>query len=223
MLAMDLGLGPFADRPLNEWQESFLPMVLAREMRSVRIPDGRGGVKPLVVSERRIAPNRLTPPSTMPPGLDVPLGIAGLALAVTMMVSRPRLPVMYASLAAAYLVLAGIAGTVLLALWALTTHRAAWENANLLVFNPLAFAMLRAAWRIRHGMDGGRLARTLIAIQLGAALLGILLHFLPGMAQQNLPWLLFAIPVWLAIAVGLCAKTASFPRVEVERCSSGSG
>ena len=51
-----LGLGPFADHPLNEWQESFLPMVLAREMRSVRVPDGRGGVKPLVVSERQIAP-----------------------------------------------------------------------------------------------------------------------------------------------------------------------
>jgi hypothetical protein len=72
-------------------------------------------------------------------------------------------------------------------------------------------------------MGVGRLARTLIAIQLGTALLGILLHFLPGTGQQNLPWLLFAIPVWLAIAVGLCAKAVSFPRVEVERCSSGSG
>jgi hypothetical protein len=53
MLAMDLGLGPFADRPLNEWQESFLPMVLAREMRSVRIPD-LGQVERVAVSSRRI-------------------------------------------------------------------------------------------------------------------------------------------------------------------------
>ena len=36
MLLMDLGLGPSSDRPLNEWQESFVPMVLAREIRSVQ-------------------------------------------------------------------------------------------------------------------------------------------------------------------------------------------
>lgn len=223
MLAMDLGLGPSADRPLNEWQESFLPMVLAREMRSVRIPDGRGGVKPLVVSERRIAPNHLTPLGTMPPDLDAPLGIAGLALAVTMLASRLRFPALYASLAAAYIVFAGIVGTVLLALWILTTHHAAWGNANLLVFNPLAFAMLGAAWRTRHGMSGSRLTRMLVAFQLGAAFLGVLLYLLPGMAQQNLPWLLFAIPVWLAIAMGLYAKAAIFPSFEVERYSNGSG
>ena len=99
MVGMDLGLGPFADHPLNEWQESFLPMVLAREIRSVGVPDGRGGVKPLVVSERQIAPNHLAPPGKMPPDLDVPLGTAGLALAITMLASRPRLPELYASLA----------------------------------------------------------------------------------------------------------------------------
>jgi Domain of unknown function (DUF4105) len=223
MLAMDLGLGPSADHPLNEWQESFLPMVLAREMRSVHISDGRGGVKPLVVSERQIASNRLKPPSTMPPDLNLPLGIAGLTLAVTMLTSRRRLPVLYASLSVAYLVFAGIAGTLLLALWTLTMHRAAWENSNLLVFNPLAFVLLGAAWRTRKGMGGGRLARTLVAFQLGAAFLGVLLHWVGGMSQQNSQWLLFAIPVWLAIAVGVCAQPASVPSFEVERCSNGAG
>ena len=222
MVGMDLGLGPFADHPLNEWQESFLPMVLAREMRSVRVPDGRGGVKPLVVSERQIAPNRLTPPSTMPPNLDVPLGIAGLALAITMLASRPWLSKLYASLAAAHLVLAGVAGTVLLALWTLTAHRAAWENANLLLFNPLAFALLGATWRTRNGICRRRLARMLVALQLGAVFLELMLHFLGGTSQQNLPWLLFATPVWLAIAVGLHATAASGPSIEVEPCPNGS-
>ena len=79
-------------------------------------------------------------------------------------------------------------------------HRAAWGNANLLVFNPLAFALIGAAWRARDGTRGGRLARTLVAIQLGAAFLALLVHFLGSTSQQNLPWLLFSIPVWLAIA-----------------------
>ena len=205
MVPMDLGMGPSTDRPLNEWQESFLPMVLARELRGVQIPDGHGGVKPLVVSEREIAPNRLKPPGAGPPDLDLPLGIAGLALAVAMLASKPRLPTLSASLAVAYLLLAGVLGTVLLVLWTLTTHYAAWNNVNLLVFNPVAFAMVGAAWRTRKGIDGGRLVRTLVGIQVGAALLGVLLHLLPGVTQQNLPWLLFAIPVWFAIAAGLWA------------------
>jgi hypothetical protein len=203
MLGMDLGLGPFADHPLNEWQESFLPIVLAREMRSIRIPDGHGGVKPLVVSERQIAPNRLKPPATTPPDLNIPLGIAGLALAVTMLVSRRRLPILHASVSVAYLVWAGIVGTLLLVLWTLTMHHAAWGNANLLVFNPLAFALIGAAWGSRNRVGGNRLSRTLVAIQVGAALLAVVLHFLGATSQQNLPWLLFSIPVWIAVAVGL--------------------
>jgi hypothetical protein len=205
MLPMDLGMGPSTDRPLNEWQESFLPMVLARELRTVQISDGHGGVKPLVVSEREIAPNRLKPPGAGPPHLDLPLGIAGLALAVAMLASRHRRPMLAASLAVAYLLLAGVLGTVLLALWLLTTHYAAWNNVNLLVFNPFAFAMVGGAWRTRNGSNGSRFVRILVALQVGAALLGVLLHVLPGMTQQNLPWLLFAMPVWLAMAAALWA------------------
>jgi len=110
--------------------------------------------------------------STTPPQLGVPLGIAGFAFATIMLTS----------------------------LWTLTTHRAAWENANLLVFNPLAFAMLGAAWRTRKPIGASPLARTLVAIQLCPVFLGWLLHWVPGLAQQNLPWLLFTTPVWLAIA-----------------------
>jgi Domain of unknown function (DUF4105) len=203
MVAMDFGLGPSADQPLNEWQESFIPMVLARELRSVRLSDGHGDVQPLVLSEREIAPNRLLPPSTLPPGLDVPFGITGLALAIVLLASKFRFRMLYATLAVAFLVLAGLLGTALVALWTLTTHHAAWQNANLFVFNPLAFAMIGATWRFRKESDANRLMKVMIGIQVGAAFIGLLLHFLHAITQQNLPWLLFAIPVWLAIAIGL--------------------
>ena len=209
MLPMDLGMGPSTDRSLNEWQESFLPMVLARELRSVRIPDGHGGLKALVYSELEIAPNKLQPPGALPPNLELPLGIAGLALGLVMLASRARLPALYAFLAVAYLLVAGVLGTVLLALWTLTTHYAAWDNANLLVFNPFAFVLITAAWRSGKGRDGGRLAQTLVGVQLAAAFLGLLLHVLPGGTQQNLPWLLFATPAWLALAAGLWPRRES--------------
>jgi hypothetical protein len=108
-------------------------------------------------------------------------------------------------LSTAFLVSAGLAGTTLLLLWTLTTHYAAWTNANLLVFNPFAFVLIGATWRSRHGTKAGRLARTVMALQLGAALVALLVHLLPGVHQENFPWLLFAIPVWLAIAAGLKA------------------
>lgn len=212
MLAMDVGLGPFADRPLNGWQESFLPIVLAREIRSVTVPDGKGGVRPLVASERTIAQNRLEPPRTTAPNLDVPLGIAGLLLAGTILASRSRLTALHVSLTTAYLLFAGVVGTLLLALWTLTLHRAAWGNANLLVFNPVAFVILGLVWRNRRaGGQGSRLARTLVSIQLIAALLAVLQHILVDQTQQNLPWLLFGIPPWLAIAVGLFRQPKSRP------------
>jgi hypothetical protein len=206
MLAMDLVLGRTGDRPLNEWQESFIPMVLAREIRSVRIPDNLGGLKPLVLDEKELAPNRLNPPGDLPPSLPLPFGLGGLGLAAAMLVSRSRLPALYASVATVYLLSAGLVGTVLLALWTLTTHRATWANENLLLFNPFAFAMISAVWRSKRGLGVGLLAQILITCQLGCLLVAVLLHFLPGASQKNLPWQLFATPIWLAIAVGLCAS-----------------
>lgn len=203
MLPMDLGMGPSTDRPLNEWEESFLPIVLAREIRTVLIPDGHGGVEPMVVSEREISPNRLEPPGESPPNFALQLGGVGLALAMGMLASRRRFPTLFASLAVAYLVSAGLVGTVLIVLWTLTTHYAAWNNVNLLVFNPFAFSLLASVWQSRTGKVASRFARTLICVQVGAASIGVLLHFKPGVVQQNLPWLCFAIPVWLAIAVGI--------------------
>jgi hypothetical protein len=205
MVPMDLGMGPSTDRPLNEWQESFLPMVLARELRSIKIPDGQGGTQPLVVSEREIAPNRLTPPDALPPNLDLPFSIIGVLFAIVLLVARRRRPLLYAILAVAYLIVAGFLGTVLLALWTLTTHFAAWQNANLLVFNPVAFVMVASAWRSRKGVASSGLARLLVAIQVGAAIVAVILHLLPGVIQQNLPWLLLSIPPWLAIGAGFWA------------------
>ena len=203
MLLMDLGLGPSSDRPLNEWQESFVPMVLAREIRSVHVPDDRGGMQPLVTEEHEVSPNLLKPPRTLPPNLTWPLGIAGVAIALAILLSRSRYPGLSTYLSIAFLVIAGLLGTVLLALWTLTTHHAAWANANLLVFNPFAFGMIGAMWRSRNGNDGGRLVRTMVGIQLGTALVGLCIHLLPGSTQQNMPWLLFATSVWIAIAITL--------------------
>ena len=88
-------------------------------------------------------------------------------------------------------------------LWTLTTHHSAWANANLLLFNPLAFLLLPSLWRARRGLAASRLADRILLLQLIALITAIALHLLPGTAQQNQPWLLFAIPCWLALSWSL--------------------
>ncbi|WP_049621759.1 DUF4105 domain-containing protein [Frateuria defendens] len=203
MLLLDLGLGPYADRPLDAWQESFLPMVLQRELRHVALRDTAGTAHPLVTSEQLLSPNRLDAPPELPPDLRLPLAAAGLAFAALLVAARRYRPTLFAALGTLYLLLAGLVGLLLLALWTLTTHHSAWANANALLFSPLAFLLLRAPWRARKGLPATRTTDAVLALQLLAALTALSLHLLPGTVQQNQPWLLFALPCWVALAWGL--------------------
>lgn len=203
MLMLDLGLGPYADQPLDAWQESFLPGALQARLRHVHISDGYGGQKPLVREEQLLSPNRLDVPPATAPDLRLPLALAGLLFAGLIVATRRWSPMSHVLIGTLYLVSAGLVGVILLGLWTLTTHHSAWANANLLLFNPIAWMLLPAMWRWRRGVAPSRLIDGVIALQLLACMVAIGLHLLPGTVQQNQPWLLFALPCWLALAWGL--------------------
>jgi len=200
MLVLDLGLGPYADHPLTLWQESFIPMVLQSAVENVRVDDGKGGWQPLVSDSRIVSANRLDAPPARAPDLRWPLALAGLCIATLMLLARRFWPTGFTLLGMLYALAAGFVGLVLLVLWTLTTHHSAWANANLLLFNPLAWLLLPALWRARHGMIPSRFIDGVIAVQMLAAVVAVLLHLLPGVVQQNQPWLLFALPIWLVLA-----------------------
>jgi hypothetical protein len=212
MLLLDLGLGPYADQPLSAWQEAFIPMSLQHELRTMQVPDGHSGQKPLVSEEYEVSPNRVQAPPAQAPDLRGPLALAGATLAVLLVFARRRLPTLHATLATTWLTLAGAAGLLMLGLWLFTTHHSAWANANLLLFNPLAFALIPAVWRRLHNTPVARWMDGLLIAQLITGLIAIALHLLPGTVQQNQPWLLFALPVWLALAWSLRSTQGSAPR-----------
>ncbi|EIL99692.1 DUF4105 domain-containing protein [Rhodanobacter sp. 115] len=203
MLALDLGLGPYADQPLDAWHESFLPMELQANLRAVTTTDVHGNTRPLVEGERQLSPNRLDVPPAQAPDLRLPLGAAGLLIAALLLVTSRHWRLGYTLLGSLFLVLAGLVGLLLLALWTLTTHHSAWANANLLLFNPLAFVLLPALWRARRHIAPTRFADAILLLQLLGLIAAVLLHLLPGAVQQNQPWILFALPVWLALAWSL--------------------
>lgn len=203
---LDLGLGPFADQPLDQWRGAFLPAQLMRDLRSVRTTDG----SPLVASEARVAEARLPAPPAAPPDLRWPFAIVGLLTGIGLVVSaalRGTYPIerwWFSAVGTVFTVLAGLAGTLMLVLWLWTAHRAAWANENLLLFSPLAWLLVPGL--IRLGREGTRAGRSTVGVATFLALLAafaLASKALPWFPQQNLPWILFALPSWVGMAVGL--------------------
>ncbi|MDE2148263.1 MAG: DUF4105 domain-containing protein [Gammaproteobacteria bacterium] len=198
MLGMDVALGPAADRPLNLWQESFIPMVLARALRQVAVTDAAGHVRPLVVAERVLLPGALPPAPAAPPDLRLPFLLAGLTLAAMLLwLARAgrgahRWP--FTALAGTLWLICGLGGLVLAAMWSLTEHWAAWGNENLLLLDPLCLSL---PWLWRRVDGAGRWLATLVAL---LALASLPLRLLPGAYQHNLAFIALLAPPHLALA-----------------------
>lgn len=206
MLLVDLGLGPYADHPLSYWDESFVPMVLARVLREVQVPVAGGGTRPLVVSDRLLAPNRITAPPALPPDLRLPLLATGLPWAALIVLplrwpQRRALRRVGAIAGGLYALLGGLAGLMMMALWTLTAHRAAWGNENLWLFNPALLLLIVPL--LRQGGTTARnnsvFARWLSILLALAAAFALISKILPGFPQQNLPWILLGLPLDLAL------------------------
>ncbi|MDY1548125.1 lipoprotein N-acyltransferase Lnb domain-containing protein [Luteibacter sahnii] len=203
MLGMDLGLGPFADQPMNAWKEAFLPMVLENEIRQVRI-GAPGSERALVADDTTVVPARLVPPPATPPELRwLLLGVGVLwatPMALPAVTRRRGARTLAAIVSTVFLLFAGLAGIVMLGLWTLTLHRSAWGNFNLLAYQPLALLLVPAVWRLRHaGRPMGRFAPRVAVVSAVACGVALALHLWPDFPQRNVPWLLLALPCWMAL------------------------
>jgi hypothetical protein len=206
MLAMDAGLGPFADRRLSYWDEAFVPMEFMRRLRDIRVPGADGTPQPLVARETRLAEARIADPPEFAPDWiwrALAAGIAGasilLALAYLRTRTAPRIA--FASLACAVALALGLGGLVLIGLWALTDHVSAWRNENILLFNPLCLLLL-PGWL---GAFRPRWRPTAFATRVGNAVaicaaLAFFVKVLPAFAQDNRPWIALLLPLHLAFA-----------------------
>lgn len=209
MLLLDLGLGSYADQPLNGWNGSFLPRQLMESLRDARTTDGH----PLVASETQIATARLPAPPNLPPDLRWPLFIAGLILGMALAIAgwlRARCAVARFALViggALFALFAGATGLLMTILWAFTAHRSAWANQNLLLFDPLALLLIPGLLRLaRADNHAGRFTTGLAAILTAFAAFALLSKLLPGFPQHNLPWILFALPLWLGLLYGVFSR-----------------
>ena len=207
MLLIDAGLGPFADRRLSYWDESFVPTELMRHLRDIVLTDSAtGATRPLVATETRIAEARVADPPEFAARWTwyaIATGIAVSALLLWLATRRrsKALRVLFALLAFLLTLACGIAGVVLAALWGLTDHVSAWRNENLLLFNPLCLLLL-PAWcsAARSRWQPSAFARRVAGFIAICAAFAWFAKILPGFTQDNAFWIALLLPIQLVLA-----------------------
>jgi len=198
-LAIHLGAGPFSDRNLSRWDESFIPMRLRDNLREMTTAGGT----PLVIAEQVLSPARLPAAPDAPPRwrwLFASLGI-GLALGLTAL--QQRMPRTAAALLGLWWTLLGTIGLGLAALWAFSTHSAGFGNENLLLFNPLCLALLPLVPTLARRQAPSARALQLLRLVAAMAALAMFLKFLPFRVQNNGDWIALVLPVQAMLALRL--------------------
>ena len=194
-LGFDVGLGPYADRPLSRWEDAFVPMHLADGLREARRADGRK----LVLREETLLPHRIAPEPSPQPQRWWPWLLAGIAVSAVSWLLGRGAPGRTLWVALPFWTLCTLLGALMLFIWLFTVHRAGWANHNLLLFNPLCLLLLPGAVRILRGREPGRGFRVLLAAIAGTAALSLFLLWLPLQPQRNAPWIALLLPVHLAL------------------------
>jgi hypothetical protein len=221
-LALDIVLGPDADRPVDRWAEMFIPQELARGLRAVTIP-GRAGPHPLVAREAAVfEPSGRPPPLENPPargpsfflcGLGVGLLFGWLGWASRRPFLRSGVRITCRALLGLLLSLWGLAvgfvGCFLIYVWAFTDHVVAHRNQNIFPCAPWSLALVVLGIGVALGRARAmRAAWTVAAAALAATLAACLLKVGFVHHQDNGRLLAFFLPAW----IGVCAAlTGSLP------------
>ncbi|HSM60210.1 MAG TPA: DUF4105 domain-containing protein [Longimicrobiales bacterium] len=145
---MDLLLGARGDRPISVWEEMFLPETIRRAVSGMTRTMEDGTERPIALEEELVLEARgIVEPRAPPSWLLYYLVIgailgAGIAWAGARVAAGSRAAAWTLAVAGgAWSLLAGVAGTLLVAVL-FTEHWAMAWNLNLLPFNPLHLALV---------------------------------------------------------------------------------
>jgi len=201
-----LALGERVDRPINAWEEMFLPVAIREHLRTVRIAGPGGAAAPLVKSERTVFESSAPAPPDEPPDWLAAYFAIGAAIggAMAALAGRAResngARTTFLGLAGFWSLLAGLAGLILAGLWGATDHVMAACNENLLQLNPLSLAVLPLLPTVVRRGTRRRVALVVAIAVAAISFLGLALQLLPWFQQVNGPAIALALPAHLGLA-----------------------
>src|SRR6202140_5037021 len=201
-----LALGHPADKPLSMWEEMFLPVRMANDLRTVNIADSIGSQIPLIRSETAIytagrPPEPAAPPYYLP--LFVAVGIIFAAVLVLLVRSAEggqRLSMFAATaLATLWSLIAGLGGLALVFAWLFTKHYFMSRNENLMHFDPLSIVLVALIPLSIYGRRGVSRAIKFAAFIALLCLFGFVAQGIPFFDQKNGEIIALALPINLAV------------------------
>lgn len=185
-LAIDAAFGPRVDRPLDQWNEMFLPEKVQQRVRELTVAGADGHAEPLVRREFTMLDVSVYHVDAAPPKwgtalLAISLVIAGL---IRLAGSRRRVAIVGRVVGGAWMLLTGVGGLILLFFWIFTAHVATWANWHLLLLSPLALLLVPSFWYRRGSHQWSLVPRIAMLLMVSVAL-GALLAFLPQVTRQD--------------------------------------
>jgi uncharacterized protein DUF4105 len=206
-----IGLGRPVDREMSRWEQMFLPIRLREHLDRITVTGPDGVARPVVKSERVLAPGGSWPVPDRPHDWTVRYLAAGLLLGGVMAWLGARgagwARGAFLALGTLWALVGGVLGLVLTWLWAFSSHVAAHANENVLLFNLLALGLavvLPAA--VRGNPRRGNAARRLALWIAALAALGVVLKIVPGFHQSNLDLIALALPAHAGVWLGLRSR-----------------
>ncbi|MDX2024274.1 MAG: DUF4105 domain-containing protein [Deltaproteobacteria bacterium] len=209
-VGLHFALSGHTDFAPNRWQETFVPQVLQRALREVKVQRD-GALVPLVKNERVLfpAPGRV-PPAEVPPARTKWFVLAGLLCALALYVcARLAVNSVFCRVVLGLMLsfgglVFGFLGAFLLFVWLGTNHTSSQGNENILQTPLWLFGLVMLGVGVARGKARAyRRAQRLFTWAMYASLLGLALKVLPWFQQDNLPFILFFLPIWVAGTVGL--------------------
>jgi hypothetical protein len=201
-----LALGHPADKPLSVWEEMFLPVRMANDLRTVTFADSTGARIPLVRSEKALFTAGRPPEPAAPPNyllLFVAVGILYAALLVILVRSAEgghRVAMVAAkALATLWSIIAGVCGLALVFAWLFTKHYFMGRNENLMHFDPLSIVLVVLIPLAIFGLRGVSRALKFAGFIALLSLFGFVAQGIPLFDQKNGEMIALALPINLAV------------------------
>jgi hypothetical protein len=202
----DLALGHPADKPLSEWEEMFLPVRMANDLRTVVLTDSTGVRIPFVRSEMALFTAGRPPEPAEPPNYLPWFVVAGLLVAAALVVlvrsaeeGNGLSLFVGTAVATLWSLIAGAAGTALVIAWLFTKHYFMSRNENLLHLDPLSLALFVLVPLSIYGRRGVSRAVKFAGLVASLSLLGFILQGIPLFYQKNGEIIALALPINLAV------------------------